>query len=141
MDTTVYPNCAASNPLKGRTIKSITGGVDKAVSATASADVVGLAYNPKVSDGSIRCVDRGQVWFCELETGAANVTTPGVQMMVTANGHKAKAGGDTGLCIGVSVNPPAGIPPSYNSITFSAKDSDNVTKKWCWIQIAPVTVT
>ncbi len=136
MDTTVYPNCAASNPLKGRTIKSITGGVDKAVSATASADVVGLAYNPKVSDGSIRCVDRGQVWFCELETGAANVTTTGVQMMVTANGHKAKGGGDTGLCIGTSATAPVGVPPTYSTITFTAEG-----KKWVWIHIAPVTVT
>lgn len=139
--TTVHPNCAASNPLKGRSLKRITGGVDKAVAATAAADVVGIAYNPKASDGSVRGVDVGEIWFVELEAGASNVTTVGVQMMVTANGHKAKAGGDTGLCIGTSVAPPIGVPPTYNSITFSAKDADNVMRKWVWIQIAPVTVT
>ena len=133
---TVYPNCAASNPLKGRTIKSITGGVDRASSATAAADVVGVAYNPKASDGSIRCVNIGEIWFVELDAAAANVTTTGVQMMVTADGQKAKGVGDTGLCIGTSVAPPVGIPAAYSSITFTAE-----RKKWVWILIAPVDVT
>lgn len=132
--TTLRPNYLGSNPTQGRTIKTVTGGLDRAGSADAPADVVGFGYTDAAS-GSVRTVDVGQVWAVELDPMAPDVTTVGVPIMVTANGlHQAKEMGDTGLSIGSSAAPPLGVP--NQTITFM-----RLGKKWCWVTCAPHTET
>lgn len=131
--TTVHPNYQGSSPTQGRTIKSITGGCDRAGSADAAADVLGFGYSNPAGDGSVRCVDPGQVWAVELDPTAPDVNATGIQLMVTANGlHKGKVAGDTGLSIGASTSPPAGVPPRNATITFSSGG-----RKYVWVTCAP----
>lgn len=134
---TLYANFQGTNPCKGRTIKRVMGGHNRAGSADSPADVVGFGYNDAASDNSVRCVDVGQVWAVELDPMAADVTSANVDMMVVANGlHKGKGPGDTGLAVGTSTMWPASVPIEHRKHTFSA-----LGRKWVWILCAPHAVT
>lgn len=139
--TTSYPY-VGSNPAQGRSMISVAGGVSRADSADAHGDCVGFGWSNS-GGTAVRCVDVGQVWAAELDPASPNITTTGVKMMVTSDGlHKAFAVGDTGLCAGESAPVPADvIRPSDRQQTFTSTKPGDITRRYCWMRSAPITVT
>lgn len=136
--TTIRKPYTGTSPTLGRVIKkdaSTPPNYDRADAATMPASMVGFGYSNPASDGGVRCVDLGETWAVELDPAAADVLIADASLAVVSGGYVKQSATAGDKAIGYSTDPPLGVPPSSQSITFTSAG-----KKYVWCRCAPHTI-